>query len=84
MGDFKYDHKQDGVLEACGVDTRDPDLGQKISNIIDVLNNFDKTSEVIEFLLDNYNDDNAIRLFMLRLILKGLDVVRKPPEADEE
>ena len=70
MNKVNYDHTLKNTLKACGC-TIDEETVARVENVIDVLNEFDTQSEVIEFVFGNLADP-AVRLFVIKTFIDGL------------
>ena len=75
MSAVNYDHTKGNVLDACGCKF-DKDTIDRIGNVIDLLNELDTQSEVVEFVLGNLADE-AVRCFVIKTFLDGLRMSQK-------
>lgn len=75
MSKVIYDHKAGSIYKACGI-KQTPELVERVHNVVDTLTSFDKSSEVIEFILSNLEDE-AVRFFTIHMITKGLESIKE-------
>ena len=66
-----FDHSKESVLAACGIDYDREGLAEELTAALETVMALDKSSEIIEFLLEN-TDDEAVLLVLLRVFQAGM------------
>ena len=65
-----FDHSKDSVFEACGIPEKGEEFKDEMNSMIEMLNEFGKLSEVVEFLVTNI-DEPTVKAFLIITIQKA-------------
>lgn len=73
---IQYDHENNNVFAACGVDKKTKNLDAMMPDVLETMASFDHLSESIEFMLEN-SEEAPVRAVLIMVILQGLHSMKQ-------